>query len=73
MTFQKSSTDRHRVYGIYYFLPDFLTGERNILRCDLMEDTGTPINPDVDVGQIEGSFVFALGWWLQVKLSQYIR
>ena len=38
-----------------------------------MEDTGTAINPEVDVGQIEGSFVFALGWWLQVKLSQSIR
>ena len=47
-------------------LTEPLTGERNILRCDLMEDTGASINPEVDVGQIEGSFVFSLGWWLQV-------
>ena len=33
---------------------DVLTGERNILRCDLMEDTGATINPEVDIGQIEG-------------------
>ena len=50
-------------------LTELLTGERNILRCDLMEDTGASINPEVDVGQIEGSFVFALGWWLQVRDS----
>jgi len=48
---------------------DLLTGERNILRCDMMEDTGASINPEVDVGQIEGSFVFALGFWLQEQLK----
>ena len=29
---------------------DVLTGERNILRCDLMQDTGATINPEVDIG-----------------------
>ena len=48
---------------------DVLTGERNILRCDLMEDTGATINPEVDIGQIEGSFVFSLGWWLQEQIK----
>lgn len=48
---------------------DLLTGERNVLRCDLMEDTGTSINPEVDVGQIEGAFVFSMGWWLQEQIK----
>jgi len=48
---------------------DLLTGERNVLRCDLMEDTGTSINPEVDIGQIEGSFVFAMGYWLQERIK----
>ena len=48
---------------------DVLTGERNILRCDLMEDTGATINPEVDIGQIEGAFVFSLGWWLQEQIK----
>ena len=52
---------------------DLLTGERNILRCDLMEDTGASINPEVDVGQIEGAFVFSLGWWLQVRIIPRVR
>ena len=30
---------------------DVLTGERNILRCDLIEDTGATINPEVDIGK----------------------
>ena len=32
---------------------DVLTGERNILRCDLIEDTGATINPEVDIGKIK--------------------
>jgi xanthine dehydrogenase/oxidase len=44
---------------------DILTGERNVLRSDIMEDTGATINPEVDIGQIEGGFVFSLGMWLQ--------
>ena len=33
---------------------DLITGERNIVRCDLIEDTGAALNPEVDIGQIEG-------------------
>ena len=36
-----------------------------VLRCDILADTGASLNPEVDVGQIEGAFMFGLGLWLQ--------
>ncbi len=48
---------------------DILTGERNLVRTDLMEDTGAALNPEVDIGQIEGSYVFSLGWNLQEQIK----
>jgi xanthine dehydrogenase large subunit len=41
---------------------DTLTGESRVLRADLVEDCGRPLNPAVDLGQIEGGFVQGLGW-----------
>lgn len=40
---------------------DCLTGDHKVLRSDLVVDVGTPINPAIDLGQIEGAFI-------QVKL-----
>lgn len=31
---------------------DVLTGEKNIVRADLIEDVGASVNPAVDVGQV---------------------
>ena len=47
---------------------DVLTGEVNMIRVDILEDTGTSISPEVDVGQVEGAFVMALGLWLTEQL-----
>ena len=47
---------------------DVLTGEMNVRRADILEDTGTSISPEIDVGQVEGAFVFSLGLWLTEKL-----
>lgn len=41
---------------------DLLTGESTVLRTDIVMDVGRPLNPSVDIGQIEGAFVQGLGW-----------
>src|SRR5690606_25293671 len=41
---------------------DTLTGENRLLRTDILYDAGRPINPAVDLGQIEGGFIQGMGW-----------
>ena len=41
---------------------DRLTGENRILRVDILHDTGTSLNPALDIGQIEGAYVQGAGW-----------
>jgi xanthine dehydrogenase large subunit len=47
---------------------DTLTGEIRVLRADLVQDCGRPLNPLVDLGQIEGGFVQGLGWLVHEEL-----
>ncbi len=41
---------------------DTLTGENRVLRADLLHDTGSSLNPALDIGQIEGAYVQGVGW-----------
>ena len=43
-------------------LLDVLTGRHTILRTDILHDVGDPLNPGLDLGQVEGGYVQGVGW-----------
>lgn len=47
---------------------DLLTGENTIDRVDILHDAGQSLNPDIDIGQIEGGFVQGAGWLTMEEL-----
>eukprot|EP01099_Mayorella_cantabrigiensis_P001300 TRINITY_DN1561_c0_g1_i1.p1 TRINITY_DN1561_c0_g1~~TRINITY_DN1561_c0_g1_i1.p1 ORF type:complete len:805 (-),score=201.37 TRINITY_DN1561_c0_g1_i1:192-2579(-) len=47
---------------------DVLSGRVDIERCDILYDCGTSMNPTIDIGQIEGGFVYGLGYYLSEEL-----
>ncbi|KXZ51962.1 hypothetical protein GPECTOR_11g85 [Gonium pectorale] len=59
----------YHVFGVALAVAevDVLTGERRVLRSDVMFDLGRPVNPAVDLGQVEGAFVQGLGMMLSEK------
>ncbi|CAL8070104.1 unnamed protein product [Orchesella dallaii] len=47
---------------------DVLTGEYKILRTDVYEDVGRSLSPAIDMGQIEGGYIFGQGYWTTEKI-----
>jgi xanthine dehydrogenase large subunit len=54
--------------GVTEVVIDTLTGENRILRADLLHDTGSSMNPALDIGQIEGAYVQGAGWLTSEEL-----
>ncbi|KAL2608710.1 hypothetical protein R1flu_027283 [Riccia fluitans] len=48
---------------------DVVTGGVTILQTDLIYDTGKSLNPAVDIGQIEGSFVQGVGYYVTEEVK----
>lgn len=48
---------------------DILTGATEVLQTDILFDCGVSLNPDVDIGQVEGAFIQGLGYFL----TEYIE
>ncbi|MEK7249723.1 MAG: molybdopterin cofactor-binding domain-containing protein, partial [Bacteroidota bacterium] len=43
-------------------LVDVLTGHHTILRTDILHDVGDSLNPQIDLGQVEGGYIQGNGW-----------
>ena len=38
-------------------------------RTDIIEDTGSSLSPEIDIGQIEGAFTFGIGLWTSEEIK----
>lgn len=68
--YKEGDMQNYSVYGlsITEIEVDILTGNNQIKRVDILEDAGESLSPYIDIGQVEGSFVMLLGYWLTEQL-----
>jgi len=61
-----SNTDVYATYGACTseVMVDVLTGEVRVDRVDILMDLGTQLDAAVDIGQLQGGFVMAMGYLL---------
>ena len=45
-----------------------MTGQHITRRVDLIEDVGRSMNPELDLGQVEGAFIMGIGYWIYEQL-----
>ncbi|XP_054281347.1 uncharacterized protein LOC128999016 [Macrosteles quadrilineatus] len=66
----KDDVKSYSIYGVAVLevLLDILTGQFLITRVDILEDCGTSLSPEVDIGQIEGAYVMGLGLYTSEDL-----
>lgn len=62
--------NRYKVYavGAAEIELDVLTGLHQVTRVDILEDVGDTMNPEIDIGQIEGAFVMGMGYFTTEKV-----
>ncbi|GAB0096983.1 xanthine dehydrogenase [Sergentomyia squamirostris] len=68
--FKPTDAGAYHIYGVTCteMEVDLLTGNVQLRRVDMLEDTGESLSPNVDVGQVEGSFIMGVGYWLHEAL-----
>lgn len=47
---------------------DCLSGDHQVIRCDIVMDLGSSLNPAIDIGQIEGAFMQGYGLFTMEEL-----
>lgn len=43
---------------------DVLTGQFEVRQVDILFDCGISLNPTIDIGQVEGGFIFGMGYYI---------